>query len=318
MHVVVDRAWTSARFRTPERGAKSWQDDACVVAWSRRVMGQGRAVVVATSPTTAALGVPPLYAFVLFRSDRALRALECPGTIGLKLRGGGCCGSKARRYEVPVRVPTAPDHVSIALGAAPTSALTAEMLTALTALDDRLVETLGEGHVRLVRVKWLLAQPLEFRLVRRQELEALEAGAALSPLLTPDEAVALVRKGGRGVGVASHPWLSAGDPDPAGERVRLLCRALEERPYIEALFFDFPSLFQHKRSEAQNAAFKRALSVVRTCCYTTPPLTLTPHPNCDIHPNRHPFRFTPAPQPRNRAIVALNPNPSLTLNPPCP
>ena len=284
-------AWTSTPFRTPERGAKSRQDDARVVAWSRRVMGQGRAVVVATSPTTAALGVPPLYAFVLFRSDRALRALECPGTIGLKLRGGGSSGSEARRDEVPVLGQTAP----VTLGAAPTSALTAEMLTALTSLDDRLVETLGEGHVRLVRVKWLLAQPLEFRLVRRQELEALEAGDALSPLLTPDEAVALVRKGGRGVGVASHPWLSARDPDPAGERVRLLRRALEERPYIEALFFDFPSLFQHARSEAQNAAFKRALSVVRTCCHSTPPLTLTPHPNCDPHPNRHLFCFPPAP-----------------------
>ena len=297
----VDRVWTSARSRTPERGAKSWQNDVRVVAWPPQVVRQGRTVVVATSPTTAALGAPPLYAFVLFRSNRELRALECPAIIGLKLRGGGCSGSKARQDEVPVLGQTARDRAPVTLGAAPTSALTAEMLTALTSLDDRLVETLGEGHVRLVRVKWLLAQPLEFRLVRRQELEALEVGAVLSPLLTPDEAVALVRKGGRGVGVASHPWLSAGDPDPAGERVRLLRRALEERPYIEALFFDFPSLFQHERSEAQNAAFKRALSVVSTCRHTTPPLTLTPTPDCDPHHNRHPFvslySCTPTPQP---------------------
>ena len=44
------------------------------------------------------------------------------------------------------------------------------------------------------------------------------AHGALSPLLSPDEAVALVRKGTRGVGVASHGWLSAGSPDPAGAR----------------------------------------------------------------------------------------------------
>eukprot|EP00966_Prymnesium_polylepis_P072889 1692674-Prymnesium_polylepis.1 len=142
------------------------------------------------------------------------------------------------------------------------SSLSDEMRTALTALDDRLVEALRCGDILLVRVEWLLAQPVKFRLVRRQQIEALEKNSALSPLLTPDEAVALVRKGNRGVGVVSHAWLSAGEPDPAGERVRLLRRALEELPYIEALFFDFPSLFQHERSEAQSEAFKRALVVV--------------------------------------------------------
>ena len=137
------------------------------------------------------------------------------------------------------------------------------MRAALTALDDRLVEALRRGDVSLMRAAWLLAQPANFRLVRRQDLEALGARDGPSPLLSPEEAVALVRKGTRGVGVASHGWLSAGSPDPAGARVQLLRDALEERPYIEAVFFDFPSLFQSKRSAPQYEAFKRALGVVR-------------------------------------------------------
>ena len=71
---------------------------------------------------------------------------------------------------------------------------------------------------------------------------------------------------GRALGpfvVASHGWLSAGDPDPAGARIKVLRDALRELPHIEAVFFDFPSLFQHERSAPQHAAFKRALGVVR-------------------------------------------------------
>ena len=55
----------------------------------------------------------------------------------------------------------------------------------------------------------------------------------------------------------------AGDPDPTGERVKAVRRALAEQPHIEAFFWDFPSLFQNPRSSQQDAAFKRALKVVR-------------------------------------------------------
>ena len=81
------------------------------------------------------------------------------------------------------------------------------MLRVLTALDDGLATVLGAGDIRLVRSAWLLAQPAGYRIVRRQDLEALEArGVSPSPLLKPDEAVALVRRGDRSAGAVTHGW----------------------------------------------------------------------------------------------------------------
>ena len=53
--------------------------------------------------------------------------------------------------------------------------LSLEYHDSLTALDDALVEVLAAGDVRLVRSAWLLAQPAGYRIVQRQDLEALEA-----------------------------------------------------------------------------------------------------------------------------------------------
>ena len=58
--------------------------------------------------------------------------------------------------------------------------LNADVRLALTTLDDRLVRALEVGDIRLVRAAWLLAQPADYRMVQRQDLEALEAGGAFS------------------------------------------------------------------------------------------------------------------------------------------
>ena len=76
-----------------------------------------------------------------------------------------------------------------------------EIYTALTKFDDGLVETLRAGDIRLVRSEWFLALPDGDRIKRRQDLEAL---APASPLLTPDEAVALLRQGNHGVGSLTY------------------------------------------------------------------------------------------------------------------
>ena len=60
-----------------------------------------------------------------------------------------------------------------------------------------------------------------------QQLEALERTGD-SPLLSPEEAVALVRRGDRSVGALSYGWLSAGDPDPVGMRMAVVRRAPEQ------------------------------------------------------------------------------------------
>ena len=91
------------------------------------------------------------------------------------------------------------------------AALPAPVYEALTAFDDRLVEALKESIVRLIYIPWLLAQPAGFKMLYRQQLEQLErSGASLSPLVDPEEAVALVRRGDRSVGAVTQylQWLS--------------------------------------------------------------------------------------------------------------
>ena len=131
----------------------------------------------------------------------------------------------------------------------------------LGALDERLIAILVSGGIRLVRSSWLLTQPNDFKMLFRQQLEALD-DTSLSPLLPPKEAAALVRRGDRSVGALSHGWLSPGSPDPAGMRVEVLRKALVQLPNIVAIFFDFASLYQHPpdgghRTTVEDASFKR-------------------------------------------------------------
>lgn len=134
------------------------------------------------------------------------------------------------------RPPAEPPAPSAALVRQASSEIPPEVRAALSELDDGLVAVLKQGAIRLVRAAWLLAQPDEFRMVRRQKLEEIEqeieqrqspgqqaqrqqspgqqaqlqqVALRHSPLLSPDEAVTLIRRGDRSVGVLSYPWLCA-------------------------------------------------------------------------------------------------------------
>eukprot|EP00900_Chrysochromulina_parva_P019745 jgi/Chrpa1/27772/Chrysochromulina_OHIO_Genome00027033-RA len=113
-----------------------------------------------------------------------------------------------------------------------------EMIRVLSGLDDRLAEALHAGDIKLLRVSWLrrlrrlLRQPDWKSLRRRQELEALKAE---SPFLSAKEAVALLRRGNRGVGALTHGWLSPGECDPDGARLDVMLAALDEHPHIEGV-----------------------------------------------------------------------------------
>ena len=74
-------------------------------------------------------------------------------------------------------------------------------------MDESLITVLSRGSIRLVRAAWLCEQPDGFCMKRRQDLELLEA--ATSPLLSPEEAVALVRRGTRAVCALSYGMLAA-------------------------------------------------------------------------------------------------------------
>ena len=130
---------------------------------------------------------------------------------------------------------------------------------ALSALDEDLVTALSRGDIRLLRSQWLLAQPDGYKLPRRQDLEKLEMLGEV-PMLPPEEAVALVKRGDRSVGVLSHAWLSPKDCDPAGSRMKVVHQAILEHENVEAFFWDQGSLSQHPRTSMETLAFKRALS----------------------------------------------------------
>jgi len=145
--------------------------------------------------------------------------------------------------------------------AAPGTPLPPKLRQALTELDTILIQVLLQGAIRLLSVKWLLMQPANFKMPNRQALEEIErSGVSPSPLLSCEEAAALVERGDRSIGALTYGWLSPGDPDPDGSRVRVLRRALMGMVIrIEALFWDFGSLYQAPRTPEQAASFKLAL-----------------------------------------------------------
>ena len=146
-------------------------------------------------------------------------------------------------------------------GLTPGTPLPPKLRQALTELDKIVIQVLLRGAIRLLCVKWLLMQPANFKMPNRQALEELEkSGASPSPLLSPREAAALVGRGDRSIGALTYGWLSPGDPDPDGSRIRVLRRALKGMAIrIEALFWDFGSLYQNPRTPGQEEAFVIAL-----------------------------------------------------------
>ena len=131
-------------------------------------------------------------------------------------------------------------------------------------LEGPLSERLRDGSIRLVSVRWLLAQPEGYTLRRRQDLPT-------EALVPPDAAVALLQSGH--VAVLSYRWLTAAHPDPDGfhmRAVRGFFAAARGRPHRwRALFWDFGSCHQKERTDEETAAFKLALSVM-TRLYASP------------------------------------------------
>ena len=89
-----------------------------------------------------------------------------------------------------------------------------------------------------------------------------------SPLLSADEAVALVRKCNRGAAALSYGWLSSEHPDPLGHRVGELRTALISLTNIAGFFWDFASLPQNPRTAEEDEAFCRV--VVMGDLYSSP------------------------------------------------
>ena len=79
-----------------------------------------------------------------------------------------------------------------------------DLLQRLSSLDNRLVQALKRGDIRFLRSAWVNQQPDTYRLQWRQELEKRDCQGAQSALMSPKEAVTLVRKRNRGAGALTY------------------------------------------------------------------------------------------------------------------
>ena len=137
-------------------------------------------------------------------------------------------------------------------------------LSALAALDADVMELLRNGAIKLLSADFLRSTHTMKTLVRRQELEALEAHSRERIFLSSAEAVAALQRRQREVGALTYCWCSAGNPDPAGAYLSALTGFLRSHSgaHIVGIFWDYASLPQAPRTDAEHASFREALQVM--------------------------------------------------------
>jgi len=145
----------------------------------------------------------------------------------------------------------------------------AEMLASISKTKYIVKQTLREALVErdtvLIKGSWLLRQWRQdsrgFRLLPRQEMEQMHPGS----IWGVDELSQAQAASTAGIVAISHCWLSEQHPDPSGENLGTLCRALDmmlrgSALQDVALFIDYCSLYQAPRTGRQEAAYTRAIA----------------------------------------------------------
>ena len=134
-----------------------------------------------------------------------------------------------------------------------------------TAFEAPVLAALKEGAIRLLDTSWLLGLPDDHPLPRRQ---LLETRGQERPFISPARATELLLLKRRRIGVLSYCWLTAGHPDPFALHLSALQTFLRSKqqpdgtPFVDAVFWDFASLPQKPRTEAEGAHFQQGLSVM--------------------------------------------------------
>ena len=162
-------------------------------------------------PTLLAVGAQTLRAAGLQSGAQIKMRLEAP------VRGGVVSQASVHSKPAVKRRPKAQSPVVI-----------------LSSLDDGLVAVLERGDIRFVRSAWLLLLPPGELIPFRQKLEELELqGVSPSPLLSPAEAVALIRKCKRSVGALTYGWLSPGSAfTPPSNSSQILAGRATRVPHV--------------------------------------------------------------------------------------
>eukprot|EP00966_Prymnesium_polylepis_P183158 4244597-Prymnesium_polylepis.1 len=125
-------------------------------------------------------------------------------------------------------------------------------------MDEMLVCRLEQGDIRLLDRKFIVSKKGDWRMKSRQELERISPEAFISP----DDAVAMVSKGDRHIGVLSYGWPTREDPDPQGAYLKALRKFLKEQPSVLAVFWDFACVPQRPRSPVDEVKYQAALGVM--------------------------------------------------------
>ena len=135
----------------------------------------------------------------------------------------GCAGSKAAEKAVADA-----DHAAIPL---------------LTKLDDKLADALHASAIKLLDADFLRSEGSEAwlpRILRRQELEAMEQAQGSRIFLSADEAVAALRAKNRSIAGLTYGWTTPDDPDVTGEYLAAMRRFLRSPlgAHVTALFWE--------------------------------------------------------------------------------
>ena len=146
----------------------------------------------------------------------------------------GCAGSKVNG-AVPVERATVPvKHAAIPAehGAIPL----------LTKLDDKLAAALKASAIKLLDAEVLRSEGSEARLpriLRRQELEAMEARGSRM-FLSPKEAVAALRAKKRSIAALTYGWTTPDDPDVTAAYLAAVRRFLRSPlgAHVTAVFWE--------------------------------------------------------------------------------
>lgn len=151
-----------------------------------------------------------LLAEALLGTPRAAVYAAAP-TVSWQTGEASASSSSSQRPQGSASARHGSTHTQAGVRDAQPGALSYELRLALTELDEPLLAVLANGDIRLLRSEWLLEQRDGFILPRRQELEELEKQGQ-SPLLSCEEAVALIKRGDRSVGALTYRWLTAKHP----------------------------------------------------------------------------------------------------------
>mmetsp|Transcript_21557 Transcript_21557/g.64422 ORF Transcript_21557/g.64422 Transcript_21557/m.64422 type:complete len:673 (+) Transcript_21557:187-2205(+) len=146
------------------------------------------------------------------------------------------------------------------------------LLERLVAVEGELPDVLRHGTIKLLSIDWLIAQPADYILSRRQELpsEAFVSQETAEELLSDGKIAAL-----------SYRWIDPKHPDPHGWHLCALRKFLcNKGRRWKALMIDFASLPQKdergERTDEEDATFKiglRSMSAV----YASPRISVLQH-----------------------------------------